>query len=142
MKTRIIAGLLLASLATVANSQCSKSGLMDEGIFKDNALVKRTKTIKAELGVQFGFTYCASGLPNDDAVYNMEYKVSYPPMLIADGTISTGFSRMRQVRSKDGILSNGIGFTFEHEWELAPGVWTLDVRHNNHVILSRQFTIE
>jgi hypothetical protein len=141
MKTRIIATLILASLATVAHGQCSKSGLMDEGIFKDGALIKRTKTIKAELGTQFGFTYCASGLPDDDAVYEMEYEVSHPPMLVADGTIRTRFSRMRQVRSENGMINNGVGFTFNYEWELVPGVWTLDVRYKNNVVFSRQFVV-
>ena len=142
MKTRIIAALILSSLSTVASSQCGESALVDEGIFKDNALVKRTDTIKADIGTQFGFTYCISGLPDDKAVYDLEYKVSYPPMLLTDGTISTGFSRIRQHSSKDGIILSGIGFTFNYEWQLAPGVWTLDLRYKNNVVLSRQFTIK
>ena len=142
MKTRIIAALILSSIATVAHSQCSKSGLMDEGIFKDGALVKRSDTIKADLGTQFGFTYCISGLPDDKAVYDLEYKVSHPPMLLTDGTIRTGFSRIRQHSSENGIINSGVGFTFNHEWELVPGVWTLDFRYKNNVVLSREFTIK
>jgi hypothetical protein len=99
-----------------------------------------TRTVPAQLGVHFGFRYTVVGAP-PEATVRLHMVTIFP----APG-LSAPDNPQRQPRSEYD-LARAIGaqlyrdYTFEHDWELLPGVWTFQIWYEGRMLAEEKFTV-
>lgn len=99
-----------------------------------------TQTIPAQVGAQFGFSYIVAGEPQGTDV----------PLHIVIIFPSPGLHNPTQPGPKardeyDRIVQVGdeqyTGYSFDHNWELVPGVWTFQLWYDGHMEAEQKFTV-
>ena len=113
-----------------------ESGLAPSRPMHDIRYEQRTDTIEARLCRNFGITVRLSA---DDGVLppTIEVRVAHPTFTRPDGATST------EDRFPSALIGSGsfAGFTFDHEWEMVPGAWSIAIFAEGHEIARRSFTI-
>jgi hypothetical protein len=126
---------------------------MDEKIISTNAdgvtkrdstnirLAEQTLTVKAQLGVHFGFRYNVIGSPADAPV-DLRIVLVYPPGGLHNPDVphpiyGAEFPSHRKI----GEQSVYAGITFGHEWGLVPGPWSVELWQGDRKLASQTFTV-
>jgi hypothetical protein len=102
------------------------------------SLVAETDTIPMSLGGSFGLKYTVLGSPyGSDATLRIVYQ--YPRPGMRDSILG------RFLDSTSYKVAKSIGdtmytaFTFEHEWEMVPGTWAINIWHENRRLARIEF---
>lgn len=102
-------------------------------------LIKSTDHLPAHVGTSFGLHFRICGSPNESIV-NGTICVIHPPTENPE----TGEKRMTEqwpLIEKIGKMHFS-GFTFDKDWEIVPGKWTIQVWYGGKVIAEKKFIIE
>jgi hypothetical protein len=100
-------------------------------------LLKSTRLIVGQLGRSFGFRYRLRGLPPGArvSIRTMHPKLTHP----VTGKAMTYSLRSRRA-SPNGALTY-TGFTFDHRYELAEGIWKFQIIYRGKVIGEQSFKV-
>jgi hypothetical protein len=99
-----------------------------------------TRTVPAQLGVHFGFRYTVAGTPAGDSVRLHMVTIFPSPGLRQPG------NPQPQLRSEYDT-ARAIGsqlyrdYSFEHDWELVPGIWTFQIWYQGRMLAEQKFTV-
>ena len=155
----IIAALLLVVVVSCAPNHKYKAEILDVGLFTGGSvestsgapetargiisshsaseLKENTSRVPAEIGTIFGFTYTLVGAPAGERV-PLRY-VWKTPGVMAPGKstlFQEEFPWANTIGEKGGHL-----LRLDEEWELIPGIWTLQVFHGKQLLAERSFEI-
>ncbi|MES9994932.1 DUF3859 domain-containing protein [Desulfovibrio aminophilus] len=99
-------------------------------------LLQGTDRVPARVGVNFGMRFQLIG---SAAAYPIETRVVYPKAMVNPETGRSATVETFGAEIKPG--PNYHGFTFEHEWELLPGVWRFQIYSRGRLLLEKAFTV-
>ena len=86
--------------------------------------VEHTRMILARKGVRFGFDYEITG--GKKGPVDVMIIVTHPPIQKPDGSVSNGFKFKERIPVVDGKARGFTGYSFDHDYELAPGEWKFE----------------
>lgn len=102
--------------------------------------VEQTARIPARLGTHFGLKFRVVGSP-DDAPVALEQRWRFPaPGLRNPQTDNTYRTASGTLEALIGV-ERFRGYGFDHQWELVPGDWTMEIWSGERKLLSQTFTI-
>jgi hypothetical protein len=132
------AGLYRAQTASVAEAPDTAS--RQRNILSETVLLAPTTRIEAKIGVHFGIRYRVVGRPNN-AVVKLVSATQYP----APG-LKNPKSDTNQMRGEHSLFAtigqiNYRGYVFEHDWELVPGAWTIELWDGKRKLASQTFEV-
>lgn len=111
-------------------------GLVTVGGFQ---LIESTDRVRAKLGTVFGFRY---RLESPESEVLVRIRVVHPaPLRDPQSGRSFAVSEWEQ-RVPTGSLSWNTAWAFEHEWEIAPGVWRVELHGPGGKLLEHEFEVE
>ncbi len=88
---------------------------------------EQTEKIPARLGVRFGFEYRLTGLPKDEVVVLRKVLV-HPLIKTPDGKEKRGYAvNLKRQTTEEGTRWGFTGYGFDHEFELVPGDWKIEL---------------
>ena len=99
---------------------------------------KETEQIQAKIGTRFGMRFRIDGEPNKKTI-TVEY-AGIHPQLTNPKTGKTFSSYKYQKKVKIGE-TRYMGYKFDHDWELVPGNWTLQVLYQGEVMVEKEFVV-
>jgi hypothetical protein len=103
------------------------------------ALIESTTNVQARIGTSFGFRVKFPG-KNSNEVVPCAAKCLHPRL------IDPSSGRSSEVDQWDTSGLSGqdeyIGYTFDNDWELVPGRWTLQVFQGTQLVLEKTFNVE
>ena len=103
--------------------------------------LETTTTVRGRLGASFGFEYALSGTPSG-AQAAIEIVVVLPePGLLNP---ATGKHTQREKWRPSPSLVGGatvIGYQFEKDWEVLPGLWKFEIWHNGRKLGEQSFCV-
>ena len=101
-----------------------------------------TNRIPARLGLAFGVVFEISNLPatNGEQV-EVTIVISHPEATKPDGSVSRGFSQTSKCPVENGTTVLIPSCKFDHEYELAPGIWKFEVRYAGKAMARQEFTV-
>lgn len=102
--------------------------------------VETTTTIPGKLGLEFGLRYVIVGEP-DGAEVPLDFVITYPPPGIVDPAESSPLLESRYSRSKKIGETVYLGYGFENDWEIVPGLWRFEIWHDGAKLADQSFTI-
>lgn len=100
-------------------------------------LVQQTDEIMGQLGNSFGFDLRLENFPPGPAMLTI--RTTHPPITNPKtGRAMTVSEYDWPVTMRDGVY---FGYTFDHGWEIAEGVWTKQIVYKGRVIAEKKFKI-
>ena len=132
------AGLYRAETATI--EQAPGTATRQRNILSETKLLVSTTRVEAKIGVHFGIRYRVVGRPSL-ATTKLISVTQYP----APG-LKNPKSDSNQMRGELSLFAtigqiNYRGYVFEHDWELVPGTWTLELWDGNRKLASQAFDV-
>ncbi len=126
---------------TATSNKVKASG---QGIGQNNVtgerLVAMTRTVPMQLGVHFGFHYTVVGTPAG-AMAPLRIVTLFPSPGLHNPKASQPILR------NEYTIERAIGkptyhdYSFEDQWELVPGTWTMEIWDGDRKLLSESFTV-
>jgi len=101
-------------------------------------LVKSTTDIKAAIGTSFGIRVKLTGEPKDTVV-TCGFRWLHPKMTDVPSGLSSevdGWESHRRIGHP-----RYIGYTFDNQWELVPGKWTIQVMLGRKIVAEKTFNV-
>jgi hypothetical protein len=99
-----------------------------------------TRTIPAQLGVEFGFLFTVVGKPAGAKV-PLHVIALFPAPGLQDSASQKHFGQAAYDRV-DAIAPGAyLSYTFDHDWELVPGVWTFQIWSQGRMLAEQKFTV-
>ncbi len=132
------AGLYRAQTASIAEAPDTAS--RQRNILSETMLLAPTTRVDAKIGVHFGIRYRVVGRPNN-ATVKLVSATQYPTPGLRNPK-----SDSNQTRGEHSLFAtigqiNYRGYDFEHEWELVPGAWTLELWDGKRKLASQTFEV-
>jgi len=105
-------------------------------------LVQSGSVFAANKGLNFGFRYVLHS-PGEDrcGVEGFEMFIVHPPIKGPDGQERTISKIPFKLCFNDGKADDFLIYSLEEDYEVLPGSWTMQVRKDGEVLLSRSFTL-
>ena len=104
----------------------------------EGKLVESTTTIKASIGTSFGIRVKLLGEP-DGKMITCGFRWIHPKMTDpGSGHSSEGDQWESQPRINHPRYT---GYTFDNDWELVPGKWTIQVLYGGKVLTEKTFNV-
>lgn len=101
-----------------------------------------TNRIPARLGTAFGLHYEISNLDlKDGETVEITKVTTHPRMKKPDGTVSASFTYVEKDTVKDGKSVAQTGYGFDHDYELVPGLWRIELKHKGKTLITQEFTV-
>ena len=100
-------------------------------------MLKRTRLIVGQLGRSFGFRYRLVGLP---AGAQVSIRTIHPKLTHPKTGKTMGYSLRTRAASPNGALTY-TGYTFDHRYELAEGIWKFQIVYKGKVIGEQSFKV-
>ena len=101
-------------------------------------LTQSTSEIRPSVGVSFGIRFKLVGTPENQMV-KCSFRWLHPKITdpatkqVSDKDEWEGEPRIGHARY--------VGYTFDHEWELMPGAWTIQVLYDGKVVAEKTFKV-
>jgi len=99
-----------------------------------------TTTVPAEPGVKFGFRYRVIGEPDGQAVTIRKVMIYPSPGLKVPNTPQP-LTRSQTTTTPTIGETSYTGFEFDDPWELAPGIWTMQLWQGNRMLTEQRFNV-
>ncbi len=109
-------------------------------ITSSSTLETATDVICARLGVSFGLEFKVIGAPEGRMV-ELEWVTHFPDPGLVNPT-GKHFSRSRFRRQAGIGRTQRRFYTFDDGWEIVPGQWVLEFRHDGRTLGSKRFLIK
>jgi Domain of unknown function (DUF3859) len=109
-------------------------------VVKNVRLQQATTTIPALTGMQFGFRFKVVGSPRGARV-DLKFVSRFPGRGLTNPVNGKTFS-ISEFQS-DAIVGETTyrGYSFDHDWEVEPGAWTLEVWHQGRKLAEKVFLV-
>ena len=103
------------------------------------ALIECATNVQARIGTSFGFRVKFPG-NNSNEVVSCTAKCLHPRLTDP----SSGRSSEGDQWDTSGLAGQDgyIGYTFDNDWELVPGRWTLEVFQGSQLVLEKTFNVQ
>jgi hypothetical protein len=102
-------------------------------------LVQRTNIVPARIGAHFGFTFRVIGA--SDTIAKFKYILHIPAPGIRNpntgNIMETGY-HVQECRVGDVCF---VGYGLDHDFEIVPGTWTIELWEENHKLASQSFNV-
>jgi hypothetical protein len=97
--------------------------------------------VAGKVGTQFGVEFRIDGTPPGDGV-TLYLVLMFPPQGMRNPNTGDRFrtARIAFPNMKIGALSV-LGYGFDNDWEIVPGVWTEQIWYQNRMLAERTFTV-
>jgi hypothetical protein len=99
-----------------------------------------TRTIPAQQGVRFGFRFVVAGAPAG-AIVPLHMVTIFPP----PGLTNPATQQLKAQSEYDTTAAIGTtsykGYNFTNDWEVAPGVWTMQIWYQGRKLAEQSFTV-
>ena len=103
--------------------------------------IEQTQTIPGRLGLEFGFQYIVVGSPAlGDA--DLQFVHIYPDEGLKAPDRPEPLLQSAYQRTKKIGETVYLGYGFENEWEIVPGMWIFQIWHDGKKLAEQSFTIE
>lgn len=99
-----------------------------------------TRQIPLQRGVSFGFCYEVSGFAPGVAP-KVVVETTHPPFGRPGQAPAAGHSTRRAPTPKGGAIADCVGYGFDHDFELVPGLWQFTVKVDDVALLKQEFTV-
>ncbi len=97
-----------------------------------------TDSVKAELGIRFGFDYVISG-ESYNGMAEITEIIKYPePGLLIEDEFTKNDTMVYDIDLNQILYT---GFLFEYEYELVSGIWEWEMWHKDKLLLTQKFYI-
>jgi Domain of unknown function (DUF3859) len=160
----VLSLLLLTFLSIGANAQAPRVDsikIVDYGLYTNNVTAKEsapnvpggsrnivkeirhaatTRTVPAQQGVVFGFNFTVVGAPAGTVVPLHMVDV-YPPPGLRDPATQKLSDHAEYNRTATIGSQTFTSYGFDHDWELVPGVWTIQIWYEGRKLAEQQFTV-
>jgi hypothetical protein len=105
-------------------------------------LLQSGSVFAANKGLNFGFRYVLQS-PGEDrcGVEGFEMFIVHPPIKGPDGQERTTSKIPFKLCFNDGKADDFLIYSLEEDYEVLPGSWTMQVRKDGEVLLSRSYTL-
>jgi hypothetical protein len=123
-------GLLNIHMEKAIDKSTTATG--KHNVIDDIEFYKQTSDITAQIKDTFGIKYQINGFP-EGTIADFTFKVIHPP--INGRTMSSA-----QVKATVGSWRADF-YTFEEEFELVEGEWTMQIWDKNRMLLEKAFTV-
>lgn len=101
---------------------------------------RQTDKIPAEAGVQFGFRFKLTNLPESGTV-DLKTIVKHPPIKDEKGVVQRGYTVTTTLPVTDGYVSEVSGYSLDRPEELVPGAWVFEHWYGGKKLVSQAFTV-
>lgn len=102
--------------------------------------VESTTTVPARLGSEFGLRYRLVGTGTDSVKLKKVWRIPSPGIRNPQtGKITT--ESVEYTNRKIGS-TNYTGYEFEHDWEILPGIWTIELWDGDRKMISQGFLVK
>jgi hypothetical protein len=110
--------------------------------FDEAKLLQRSDTFLARKGLNFGYRYMLRSAGEDIChAEGFDMMITHPPITGPDGVARTSSLIPMDVCFRDGKADDFLIYGLEEDHEVLPGQWTLQVRKDGKVLISRSFTL-
>ncbi len=99
-----------------------------------------TRTIPARPGVRFGFRYNVVGAPDGTQV-PVTIVDKFPKQGLRKPGSAESFYREEYVAQKTIGRESYTDYGFDHDWELVPGTWTIELWYQGRKLTEQSFTV-
>jgi hypothetical protein len=127
-----------AEARQLAAGSTSAGHVHEVDALRDPVLIAGSDRIVARRGARFGIKLWVKGSPSSKTV-PVRVRVLHPPLTHP----ATG--RVSDREEWDGRLNVGIprftGWSFDEDWEMAAGLWTIQVLYRGKVLAQQGFTV-
>jgi len=131
-------GIYVADTTSKTNASQTPTGTVSNLANVRHA--ETTQTVSAQLGVRFGYRYNVVGSPNG-AEATLRFKTLFPAPGIRNPTTGQQMNQAEYDRAKTIGSSSYRDYGFDHDWEMVPGVWTLQIWYQDHMLAEQKFTV-
>jgi hypothetical protein len=99
-----------------------------------------TRKIPAQQGVRFGFRFIVAGNPAG-AVVPLHMVTIFPPPGLTNP--ATQIRKDRSEYESNAIIGTASfkGYNFTNDWEVAPGIWTMQIWYQGRKLAEQKFTV-
>ncbi len=111
----------------------------DTNVVRNICHVATTTSVPARLGVQFGFRFRVDGAPLGSVV-ELRRVTRFPTPTKPPGAAAPVSNSQDMFTVKIGTTSY-VGFGFDHSWEVASGLWSLELWPGNRLLVQEKFDI-
>jgi uncharacterized protein DUF3859 len=99
-----------------------------------------TRTVPTRPGVRFGFRYKLVGAP-DGAQVPITIVDKFPKQGLHKPGSAEAFFREEYVAQRTIGEENYTDYGFDHDWELVPGTWTMELWYQGRKLAEQSFTV-
>ncbi len=92
----------------------------------------------------FAYRYRIVDLPKEEAkkpMVELRKVLVHPPMILPDGSTSTGWDRIFRNRTSAGQVIAFDGYVFSEDYELVEGDWTFQIWFRDQMLVEQKFTV-
>lgn len=108
-------------------------------LMKDASLLEQTDRIPATMGTQFGVFYEVQGEPKGAKVpLTVRFTT---PGLRGPGAKELQYVQQWEANPEIGGEESWTYYAFEHEWELVPGTWTIELFYEGRKLAEQGFEV-
>ncbi len=101
-----------------------------------------TNRIPARKGIQFGIRYEVTNLDlKDGETVEITKVTTHPPMKKPDGKVYESFSFVEKSLVTKGRVEAQTGYGFDHDYELVPGVWRIEMELAGKTLIAQEFSV-
>jgi hypothetical protein len=129
-------GIYTAKILTKKPAEKTATG--DWNVIETAGIVKRTTDIPASLGTRFGILYVVKGEPTGQIV-NLQ-KITIHPGLKNPEKKEFVYKSNYLIEAEIGIPRHS-GYGFDHEWEVVPGKWTIELWYKGRKLAEKTFAV-
>jgi hypothetical protein len=132
------AGIYRAETASI--EYAPDTATRQRNILSETKLVVATTRIEAKFGLHFGMRYRVVGRPNGVTV-KLTSITQYPGAGLKNPATGRFVARGEHPLFATVGAINYRGYVFEHEWEMAPGIWTFEIWDGKRKLASQAFSV-
>ena len=128
-------GLFTTKRVKDVKQPISVSGIMT--LVSNVKLLKRTRLVVGQLGRSFGVNYRLYGLPPGAEI---TIRTQHPPLTHPETGKRMNYSMRTRVAPPNGVRTY-TGFSFDHRYELAEGIWKFQILYKGKRIGEQSFKV-
>jgi Domain of unknown function (DUF3859) len=141
IRPQVLQSGLFEILGDAVDEAASRTAAGKVSSHEGEKLRRTTRTLRALKGVAFGFRYRLYA-QREGPMHGLEMHVLHPPMRGTDGKMHSVSTAPTDAFFEGGMSDNSIIYILAEDWEVLPGVWTLQVLLDGKVLISRSYRLE